>query len=61
LIRQAPLNLATISAVVAFEYAQKLHPDLNPAAIALEVFYIAHQHPSTWSFDHIIRPFAQKW
>lgn len=24
-------------------------------------FHIAHQHPSTWSFDHIIRPFAEKW
>lgn len=34
LIRKAPLNLATISAVVAFEYAQMLHPDLDPAVIA---------------------------
>ncbi|OUL29479.1 glutathione S-transferase [Nostoc sp. RF31YmG] len=34
LIRKAPLNLATISAVVAFEYAQMLHPELDAAAIA---------------------------
>lgn len=33
----------------------------RPDAIAEEVFHIAHQHPSTWSFDHIIRPFAEKW
>ena len=33
----------------------------QPAAIADEVFHIAHQHPSTWSFDHVIRPFAEKW
>jgi NAD(P)-dependent dehydrogenase (short-subunit alcohol dehydrogenase family) len=33
----------------------------RPDAIADEVFHIAHQHPSTWSFDHIIRPFAEKW
>jgi NAD(P)-dependent dehydrogenase (short-subunit alcohol dehydrogenase family) len=33
----------------------------DPDAIAAEVFHIAHQHPSTWSFDHIIRPFAEKW
>lgn len=33
----------------------------QPAAIADEVFHVAHQHPSTWSFDHVIRPFAEKW
>jgi NADP-dependent 3-hydroxy acid dehydrogenase YdfG len=33
----------------------------KPSAIAAEVFHIAHQHPSTWSFDHIVRPFAEKW
>src|SRR5262249_28559127 len=33
----------------------------QPDAIAEEVFHVAHQHPSTWSFDHIIRPFAEKW
>src|SRR5262245_4534604 len=33
----------------------------HPDAIAEEVFHIAHQDPSTWSFDHIIRPFAEKW
>ena len=33
----------------------------NPNAIADEVFHIAHQDRSTWSFDHIIRPYAEKW
>ncbi len=33
----------------------------KPGAIADEVFHIAHQDRSTWSFDHIIRPYAEKW
>jgi NAD(P)-dependent dehydrogenase (short-subunit alcohol dehydrogenase family) len=33
----------------------------QPDAIADEVFHVAHQHPSTWSFDHVVRPFAEKW
>ena len=33
----------------------------QPAAIADEVFHVAHQHPSTWSFDHVIRPFTEQW
>ncbi len=33
----------------------------SPDDIAEEVFHIAHQRRSTWSFDHIIRPFAEKW
>ncbi len=33
----------------------------HPDAIAQEVYHIAHQHPSTWSFDHVIRPFAENW
>lgn len=33
----------------------------HPDAIADEVFHIAHQHPSTWSFDHVIRPFTEQW
>jgi NAD(P)-dependent dehydrogenase (short-subunit alcohol dehydrogenase family) len=33
----------------------------HPDAIADEVYHIAHQHPSTWSFDHVIRPFGENW
>lgn len=43
------------------------HPDKpedffsKPEAIAEEVFHIAHQDRSTWTFDLVIRPFAEKW
>jgi len=33
----------------------------HPDAIADEVYHIAHQHRSTWSFDHVIRPFTENW
>lgn len=33
----------------------------KPAAIAEEVFHMAHQDRSTWAFDLVIRPFAEKW
>ena len=33
----------------------------NPDAIASEVFHLAHQHKSTWTFDVIVRPFAENW
>ena len=33
----------------------------KPDAIAEEVFHVAHQDRSTWSFDVEIRPFGEKW
>ena len=33
----------------------------KPHAIADEVFHVAHQDRSAWSFDVIIRPDAEKW
>ncbi len=33
----------------------------NPDAIAEEVFHMAHQDHSTWAFETVIRPFAEKW
>lgn len=33
----------------------------KPDAIAEEVFHIAHQDRSTWSFDVELRPFGEKW
>jgi short-subunit dehydrogenase len=33
----------------------------QPEAIAEEVYHIAHQDRSTWSFDVELRPFAEKW
>ena len=34
---------------------------VQPDAIADEVFHTAHQHESAWSFETVIRPFAEKW
>lgn len=33
----------------------------KPPAIADEVYHLAHQDRSTWTFDLIVRPFAEKW
>ena len=33
----------------------------KPTAIAEEVFHVAHQDRSTWSFDLVLRPFAENW
>ncbi len=33
----------------------------KPVDIAAEVFHIAHQPRSTWSFDAEIRPYGEKW
>jgi len=33
----------------------------KPDAIAREIYHIAHQDPSTWSFDVELRPFGEKW
>lgn len=33
----------------------------KPDAIADEIFHVAHQDRSTWSFDVEIRPFGEKW
>ncbi len=33
----------------------------HPAAIAEEVYHVAHQDRSTWSFDVELRPFAERW
>ncbi len=33
----------------------------NPADIADELFHVAHQARSTWSFDVEIRPYGEKW
>jgi len=33
----------------------------NPDAIAAEVYHLAHQDRSTWTFDLVIRSFAERW
>tara|TARA_B110000014_G_C20126546_1_gene600710 strand:+ start:4029 stop:4727 length:699 start_codon:yes stop_codon:yes gene_type:complete len=34
---------------------------MKPSAIADEIFHIAHQDKSAWTFDVEIRPFAEPW
>jgi len=58
----------TIDAVIDTPWTREpFHPDKpdeffsKPDAIADEVFHVAHQDRSTWSFDVIIRPYAEKW
>ena len=33
----------------------------HPDAIAEEIYHVAHQDRSTWSFDVELRPFGEKW
>ena len=33
----------------------------KPGAIADEVYHLAHQDRSTWTFDLVVRPFAERW
>jgi hypothetical protein len=33
----------------------------RPAAIAEEIFHVAHQDRSTWSFTVELRPFGETW
>ncbi len=58
----------TIDAAIDTPWTREpFHPDKpdeffsKPNAIADEMFHVAHQDRSTWSFDVIIRPYAEKW
>jgi len=33
----------------------------HPDGIANEIFHMVHQHHTVWSFETVIRPFAEKW
>jgi NAD(P)-dependent dehydrogenase (short-subunit alcohol dehydrogenase family) len=56
-----------IDAVIDVPWTRKLAPDkpdaffARPADIAEEVFRIAHQPASAWSFESVIRPFGEAW
>ncbi len=56
-----------IDAMIDMPFARKQMPDApaeklaQPEDIAGEVFHIAHQPRSTWSYLHEIRPFGEKW
>jgi NAD(P)-dependent dehydrogenase (short-subunit alcohol dehydrogenase family) len=56
-----------IDAVIDVPWTRKMAPEkpdnffCQPADIAEEVFRIAHQPKTAWSFDAMIRPFAESW
>lgn len=56
-----------IDAVIDVPWTRKMAPDkpdaffARPADIAEEVFRIAHQPRSAWTFESVIRPFAEPW
>lgn len=56
-----------IDAVIDVPWTRKLATDkpddffAQPADIAEEVFRIAHQPRSAWSFESVIRPFGEAW
>ncbi len=57
----------TIDAAIDTPWSRKPNdgkPDdffAKPVDIAAEVYHVAHQPRSTWSFDVEIRPFGEKW
>ncbi len=56
-----------IDAVIDLEWTRKMAPEkpdeyfCRPADIADEVFRIASQKRSAWSFETVIRPFGEEW
>jgi hypothetical protein len=56
-----------IDAVIDLEWTRKRFPDaandffITPAAIADEVWHVAHQDRCAWSFNVEIRPFRETW
>jgi NAD(P)-dependent dehydrogenase (short-subunit alcohol dehydrogenase family) len=56
-----------VDAVIDLEWTRKRwldRPDdffIKPAAIADEIWHLAHQHRSAWSFNVELRPFGESW
>ena len=56
-----------IDAVIDLEWTRKRWPDapdaffIKPAAIAEEIWHVAHQDRCAWSFNVEIRPFGETW
>ena len=56
-----------IDAVIDLEWTRKRWPEapddffIKPAAIADEVWHVAHQDRSAWSFNVELRPFGETW
>jgi NAD(P)-dependent dehydrogenase (short-subunit alcohol dehydrogenase family) len=56
-----------IDAVIDLEWTRKRWPEapdgffIKPAAIADEIWHVAHQDRSAWSFNVEVRPFGETW
>jgi short-subunit dehydrogenase len=56
-----------IDAVIDLEWTRKRFPDapdeffITPAAIAEEIWHVAHQDRCAWSFNVEVRPFRETW
>src|SRR5437870_2140391 len=56
-----------IDAVIDLEWTRRMFADapddffIKPAAIAEEVWHVAHQERSAWSFNVELRPFRETW
>ncbi|MDE2689823.1 MAG: SDR family NAD(P)-dependent oxidoreductase [Acidobacteriota bacterium] len=56
-----------IDAVIDLEWTRRRMPDrpddffIRPEAIAENVWYVAHQDPSAWSFEVELRPYGERW
>ena len=56
-----------IDAVISLPWTRERYPDKPddffcfPADIAEHVWQVAHQPKSAWTFDTVIRPFAENW
>ena len=56
-----------IDAVIDLAWTRKMRPDasddyfIKPAAIADEIWHVAHQDRSAWSFNVEVRPFGETW
>ena len=61
------VGYVAIDAVIDLAWTRKRSPDApdeffcKPDDIAAEVWHLAHQPRSAWSFDVTIRPFGEKW
>ena len=61
------VGYVAIDAVIDLAWTRRRSPDrpddfyCKPADIAGEVWHLAHQPKSAWSFDVMIRPFGENW
>lgn len=56
-----------IDAVIDLAWTRRMYPNaadaffIKPAAIADEIWHVAHQDRSAWSFNVEVRPFGESW